>query len=181
MAGLSLITNLFLALIVLTSTILISILVYFTVRLVSRHKNNPCQQLEQEPTLHGLEASRESHLSHRLSRQHIQREHYESLQQCYSSVPPLPSIKLLPEIKTSSGDDRANEWLDRGVTDEGINVVHGDLGQTKPEMQQAMVIKPKKQLRWDWRDGKLEHGSGRPKVIERMDKEGMVCTEYRAN
>jgi hypothetical protein len=181
MADAKVLTNLFLALIVLTSTILILMVAYLAVRLINRHKKKACQQPAHEPTLLDVESGRESRLSHRLSRQQIQKEHYEDLQQRYSSVPPSPSIELLPEIKTSSSDERASEWLERGVADEGINVVQGDLGQKKPEMQQAMVVRPKKQLRWDWRDGKLDNGGVplKPRVIERIDKDGMACREYR--
>ncbi|KAG9188806.1 hypothetical protein G6011_07511 [Alternaria panax] len=182
MSDLSLIQNLFLALVVLTSTILVSIVVYFTTRLAAnRQRNKACQQPDTKPVVLDPEAGRESRLSHRLSRQQIQQEDFEGLQQRYSSVPPSPAIELLPEIKTSASDDKANEWLERGVADEGINLVHGDLGQKKPEMTRAMVIKPKKQLRWDRREGKLDNGSERPRVIERTDKDGMVCMEYRSD
>lgn len=181
MADTSFLTDLFLALIVLTSTILILMLVYLVIRLINRHKRKAAQQPAHEPALLDLESGRESRLSHRLSRQQIQQEHYEDLQQRYSSAPPLPSIELLPEIKTTASDDRASEWLERGVTDEGINVVHGDLGEKKSEMTQAVVVRPKKQLRWEWRDGKVDNGAvpKRSRVIERTDKDGIVCREYR--
>lgn len=181
MANTSLLTNLFLALIVLISTILILALVYLAIRLINRNKKKTSRQPTLEPALLDLEPGRESRLSHHLSRQQIQQEHYEDPQQRYSSVPPSPSIELLPEIKTSASDDRASEWLGRGVTDEGINVVHGDLGQKKPETQQAMVARPKKQLRWEWRDEKVDSGAvpKKSRVIERTDKDGIACREYR--
>jgi hypothetical protein len=173
-------TDLFLALIVLTSSILILILVYILVRLVNRKKAKACQHQHQdlESRLLDLDDGRQSRLSQRISRQQIQQEHYEDLQQRYSSVPPSPSIELLPEIKTSSSDERASEWLERGNVDEGVDVVSGDLGEKKPEVHPALVVKPKKQLRWDWRDGKMDNGDGSPKIIESTDKDGMVCTEY---
>jgi hypothetical protein len=143
-------TALFLALVVLTTSILILMLVYLVVRLINRYKKKTRQQPDHEPAL-DPEAGRESRLSHRLSRQQIQQEHYEDLQQRYPSVPPSPSIELLPQIKTTS-DDKASEWLERGVADEGVNVNQGDSSQKKLKMQQAMAIKPKKQLRWDRRD-----------------------------
>jgi hypothetical protein len=173
-------TDLFLALIVLTSSILILILVYILVRLVNRKKAKVCQHQDLESRLLDLEDGRQSRLSQRLSRQQIQQEHYEDLQQRYSSVPPSPSIELLPEIKTSSSDDRASEWLERGNVDEGVDVVSGDLGEKKPEVHPALVVKPKKQLRWDWRDGKMDNGDGSPKIIVSTDKDGIVCTEYDA-
>ncbi|KAH6879223.1 hypothetical protein BKA58DRAFT_409519 [Alternaria rosae] len=177
----SFLTDLFLALIALTSTILILMLAYLAIRLTNQNKKKTSRQPTFKPALLDLESGRESRLSHRLSRQQIQQEHYEDLQQRYSSVPPSPSIELLPEIKTSASDDRASEWLECGVTDEGINVVHGDLGQKKPEIQQAMVVRPKKQLRWEWRDEKVDSGAvpKKSRVIERTDKDGIVCGEYR--
>jgi hypothetical protein len=47
-------------------------------------------------------------------------------------------------------------------------------------MHPALVVKPKKQLRWDWKDGKMEVGDGRPKIIVETDGEGMVCMKYEA-
>ena len=179
MAGSSITTDLFLALIVLTSTILAVILVYLIIHIVKRNKKTPCSHQDIEPRLLDLETGRESRLSHRLSRQQIQQEHYEDLMQHYSSVPPSPSIELLPEIKTSSSDDRASEWLEQGVSDKGVEVVHGDSGEKKPDTQQMAVLKPKKQLRWDWRDEKVNGDDGLPKTIEKVDKDGMVCADYR--
>jgi hypothetical protein len=173
-------TDLFLALIVLTSSILILILVYIPIRLVNRKKAKACQHQDLESRLLDLEDGRTSRLSQRLSRQQTQQEHYEDLQQRYSSIPPSPSIELLPEIKTSSSDDRASEWLERGNVYEGVDVVNGDLGEKKPDVHPALVVKPKKQLRWDWRDGKMDRGDGSPRIIESTDKDGMVCTEYDA-
>ena len=170
-------TDLFLALIVLTSAILILILVYIIVHLVGRKKVKICQHQDLESRLLDLEDGRRSRLSQRLSRQQMQQEHYEDLQQRYSSVPPSPSIELLPEIKTSSSDDRASEWLERGNADEGVNIVSGDLREKKTEVHLA---KPKKQLRWEWKDGKMDNADGSPKIIESTDKDGMVCTEYDA-
>lgn len=180
MAGSSITTDLFLAFIVLTSTILAVILAYLIIHIVQRNKKPPCSHQELEPRILELETGRESRLSHRLSRQQIQQEHYEDLMQHYSSVPPSPSIELLPEIKTSSSDDRASEWLEQGVDNKGAEVVHGDLGEKKPDTQQVAVLKPKKQLRWDWRDGKVSGDDGLPKRIEKVDKDGMVCVDYRS-
>ena len=171
-------TSLFLALIVLTSSILVLILVYILVRLVNRKKIKACQHQHEdlESRLLDIEDGRQS----RLSRQQIQQEHYEDLQQRYSSAPASPFIELLPEIKTSSSEDRASEWLERGNVDEGVDVVSGDLGEKKIDMHPALVIKPKKQLRWDWKDGKMEAGDGRPKIIVETEEERMVCMEYEA-
>jgi hypothetical protein len=178
---LDLILNLFVALIVLMSTVLILMLIYFIIRVVAyREKNNRCRQAEQVPALLDIEAGRESRLSHRLSREQIQQKHYESLQKHYLSVPSSPIIELLPEINTSSSDDRANEWLERGVVGEGVNVLHGDLGQKKPEMQQAIVVKPKKQLGWDCRDGRTDHSGRSSMVVEKTNKDGVVCAPNQA-
>jgi hypothetical protein len=173
-------TSLFLALIVLTSSILILILVYILVRLTNKQKAKACQHQHQdlESRLLDLEDGRQSRLSQRLSRQQIQQEHYGDLQRRYSSGPPSPSIELLPEIKTSSSEDRTSEWLERGNVDEGVDVVSGDLGEKKMDVHPALVVKPKKQLRWDWKEGKMESGDGTPKVIVETDRDGMVCVEY---
>ncbi|EDU50791.1 hypothetical protein PtrSN002B_003625 [Pyrenophora tritici-repentis] len=171
-------TDLFLALIVLTSTILVLMLIYFFIRFISRDKIKDCQHQELDSGLLDPEPGRESRLLHRLSRQQIQQEHYEDLHRRYSSAPSSPAIELLPEIKTESVDDRASEWLERGAIDSGVRIVDDGLGERRPELQQAMILKPKKQLRWDWKDGKLEGSDGLPKVIEKVDKEGVVLTEH---
>ena len=171
-------TALFLALVVLTTSILILMLVYLVVRLINRYKKKTRQQQDHEPAIPDPEAGRGPSLSHRLSRQQIQQEHYEDLQQRYPSVPPSPSIELLPQSKAAS-EDKASEWLERGVADEGISVNQGDLNQKKLETQQAMAIKPKKQLRWDRRDGKVDNSGDSLKVFEKKDKDGMVCREYQ--
>ena len=59
-------------------------------------------------------------------------------------------------------------------------MVNDDLGEKRPEVQQATIVKPKKQLRWDWRDGSLESSDGLPKVIEKVDDNGMVLTKHQA-
>ena len=173
-------TDLFLALIILTSTILVLMLTYFLIRFITRDKHNNLQHQDLEPGLLDPEPDRESRLENRLSRQQIQQEHYADLQQHYPSTPPSPSIELLPEIRTSSTDDRASEWLERGVIDSGIRVVDDELGEKRPEVQQATIVKPKKQLRWDWRGGSLESSDGLPEVIEKVDNNGMVLTEHQA-
>ena len=89
-------------------------------------------------------------------------------------------MELLPEIKTSSSDDRASEWLERGVVDCKVRVVDGNLEEERPETQQAVMVNPKKQLRWEWRNGKVEVGDGLLKVIEQVDEDGRVLTEHRA-
>ncbi|KAF1830218.1 hypothetical protein BDW02DRAFT_573269 [Decorospora gaudefroyi] len=167
-------TNLFLALIVLTSTILILILVYLLVRFINRHKVKICEHQHPTPSV-DLEDGRCTRLSDRLSRQQIQQEHYEDLQRRYSSVPPSPSIELLPEIKTSSCDDRASEWLERGKIDDDEGV-----GEKRPKPPQVLGAKPEKKLRWDWRDEKMGGEEGSPKRIESTDGNGMVCKEYEA-
>ncbi|EFQ92342.1 hypothetical protein PTT_10590 [Pyrenophora teres f. teres 0-1] len=172
-------TDLFLALVVLTSTILVLMLIYFFIRFISRDKLKNCQNQDLEPGLRDPEPGQESGLSYRLSRQQIQHEHYEDLQQRYSSAPPSPAIELLPEIKTDSIDDRASEWLERGAIDSGVRMVNADLREKQPELQQAIILKPKKQLRWDWKDGKVEGSGDLPKVIEKVDEEGMVLTERK--
>lgn len=180
MSSLSAKADLFLALIILTSTILVLMLTYFLIRFVNRYKHNNLQHQDLEPGLLDPESGRESRLENHLSRQQIQQEHYADLQQQHPSVTPSPSIELLPEIKTSSSDDRASEWLERGAIDGGIRVVNDDLGEKRPEVQQATIVKPKKQLRWDWRDGSLESSDGLPKVIEKVDDNGMVLTKHQA-
>ena len=117
-------------------------MIYLFVRLITRCKKKLESQQDLEPGLLDLESGRESHLSHGISRQQTQQELREDLLQRFSSVPPSPSIELLPEIKTSSSNDRASEWLERGVTDNGVDVVDGDLGMKKPEMRQIAFVKP---------------------------------------
>jgi hypothetical protein len=164
-------TDLFLALIVLTSIILILILVYCLIRFINRHKAPTCHHLHQQhpDTVLDVENGRQS-------RQQIQQEYVEDLQRRYSSVPPSPCMQLLPEIKTSeSSDGRASEWLERGKVEQG-----GDLEEKKAKTGQVVGVKQERQLRWDWRDGKMEVGDGKPRVIEKTDEDGMVCKVYDA-
>ncbi|KAF1941606.1 hypothetical protein EJ02DRAFT_503367 [Clathrospora elynae] len=177
--------NLFLALIILTSTILVLILVYFLTRFINRHKakaqHHPDLNLNLNVDL-DLEDGRQTRFSHRFSRQQIHQEHYEDPQQRCSSVPPSPSIELLPEIKTSSSDDRANQWLEQGKVDEGVDVAGGDLGQKEaPKAVQVMGMKQKKEVRWDCRTGNMDSGDGLLKFIKKTDGDGMVCREHAAN
>ncbi|EOA88969.1 hypothetical protein ACJQWK_05641 [Exserohilum turcicum] len=171
-------TDLFLALIVLASTILAVILVYLALRFVHRRKKKACAQQDFEPGLLDVESGRESRLSHRLSRQQIQQEQREDLLQHYSSVPRPPSIELLPEIKTSSSDSRAVEWLEQGVAHEGVDVVDGDLGEKKPDIRHVAVAKPKKQLRWECRAENMVHHDTSPGVIEKTENDGVKCVEH---
>ncbi|RMZ66696.1 hypothetical protein GMOD_00002056 [Pyrenophora seminiperda CCB06] len=174
-------TDLFLALIVLTSTILVLLLIYFLIRFKNRDNHIDLHHQDVEPGLLDPESGRELRLSYRLSRQQIQQEHYKDPRQHLSSAPPSPSIELLPEIETSSSDDRADEWLERGVINSGIRMVNHDLGEKRPELQQAIIINRKKQLRWDWRDGNEKTSDDDlPKVLREVDRVGMVLTEHQA-
>ncbi|EUC47609.1 hypothetical protein COCMIDRAFT_3403 [Bipolaris oryzae ATCC 44560] len=152
-------------------------MIYLLVRFVNRHKRKVNTRQDFEPRLLDPESGRESRLSHRLSRQQEQRE---DLLQHYSSVSRPPSIELLPEIKTSSSDDRASEWLEQGVADKGFDVVDGDLGEKKPEMRQVAVMKPKKHLRWECTDENMDGRDRTPSVAENTKYDGTVCTKYQS-
>ncbi|EMD63295.1 hypothetical protein COCSADRAFT_359607 [Bipolaris sorokiniana ND90Pr] len=176
----SITANLFLGLVVLTSAILIVIIIYLLIRFVNRPKRKVNLRQDFEPRLLDPESSRESRLSHRLSRQQTQREQREDLLQHYSSVSRPPSIELLPKIKTSSSDDRASEWLEQGVSDKGFDVVEGDLGEKKHEMRQVAVMKPKKHLRWECTDENMDGCDRVPGVAEDTKGDRTACTEYQS-
>lgn len=65
------------------------------------------------------------------------------------------SLELLPHIKTS--EDKAEEWLERGKTDKGVDVDAGDLGTQKvPKTYQMLGVKRDAEFRWDLKSGKGE-------------------------
>lgn len=169
--------SIFMVLIVFTSTILTALMIYLFLRLINRRKRKFGPQQGLEPGLLDTESGREPRLSHQLSRQQTQQELREDLLQRFSLVPPSPSIKLLPEINTRCSDDRASEWLERGVTDNGVDVVDGDLRIKKPEMRQIAVVKPRKYLRWECGDGGMM--DGRSGGVEKAKDDGVSCTQHR--
>jgi hypothetical protein len=115
MAAYSITYNLFVALIILTSMIIVLALTYFLIRYIGRHRAAQHQSnVDVEDTTEG----RISRLSHRFSQQPTIR------QQRLSSVP--PSIELIPALGTS--EDSAEKWLRRGNGDGGVDVTGGDLG-----------------------------------------------------
>lgn len=78
-----------------------------------------------------------------------------------SSVP--PSIELLPHIKTS--EDRADEWLERGMGGNKMDVDEGDLGVQKvAKAYQVLGVKRDGDFRWDWKTGRVESTKDLPKT-----------------
>lgn len=118
-------TDLFLALVILTSMVLVLVLLYFLIRCVKRHEALP----HSERSVEGGQGIRREQHPHRRSRSQIQQEHHNKQQhymwqQCFSSLP--PAIELLPKAKIS--EDKAEEWLERGKSNDMADVMSGHLG-----------------------------------------------------
>jgi hypothetical protein len=86
-------------------------------------------------------------------------------------VPPSPYIELLPEIKASSSDDKASEWLRRGNGNCGTGVEQGGSGVlVKLETYQVLDANQQEEVGWDWNAGKMDIGDSSPTIIESREE-----------
>lgn len=95
--------------------------------------------------------------THQQSRPEIPREHNDEEQRLSHVTTVAPSIELLPEIRTSTSSDRAEDWLEQRDS----RVMDGDLGF---KAYRILGVKEKEALKWDWRDGKKDVTEPRDKV-----------------
>lgn len=136
--------DLFLALIILTSLVLVLVFFYTITLCIKRHR-----KATQRP-IADVEANAEP-VPPPMSRQQSQYEHYARQERLATRT---PSIELLPEIRTSN--DRADDWLERRES-----TLLGSENDVKevPKTNSVLAVESHGAYRWNWRTEKVE-GSG---------------------
>jgi hypothetical protein len=143
--------NLFIALIFLTCLLLILVSGYILNHHYRRNRKTPVD-VEIDPP------------EHQLSRPENLREHYD--EQRLSHVTTVASsIELLPEIRSSTGSDHEESWL------EGSGQVMD--GDSRLETYEVLGVKDENMPKWNLRDGKkdiaeISGDEKEPKAEERM-------------
>jgi hypothetical protein len=145
--------NLFVALIFLTCLLLVVVVGYILNHHYRRNRKPPVDVESDPPT-------------HQQKRPEILREHKDEDQRLSHVTTVAPSVNLLPEIRTSTNSNRAEDWLQRRDS----WVMEVDLGLKEYRMFGA---KDREVLKWDWRDGKDDVAEPGSKVKAETEEMGM--------